>query len=220
MTETDPAGQHGITGNRPLGIAGRRDRPPALDPFTHLRDGISSAYVPTLSGPILERSEYPSKRPESTAASPRRSDAEASDSRVRLRAASQVKVDGTPDRIPYGPGWRVQNRWMFGQGKALQAASENFARALPVTPELVAAAEGVLAAIEAEIDEMQAQAARIAGMAQDEGAAMAGAARSGAERALSAERSRWKKIVDTLRGVPPRPIDPTGHAYFEGQEPN
>ncbi|MFE3444328.1 hypothetical protein ACFXNW_14960 [Nocardia sp. NPDC059180] len=108
---------------------------------------------------------------------------------------------------------------MFGHGKALQAASENFARALPITPELAAAAEAMLAAIQAEIEEMQVQAARIADMTQDEGAAMAGAARHGAERALSAERSRWKKIVDVLREVPPRPIDPTGHAYFEGQQP-
>ncbi|WP_280236034.1 hypothetical protein [Nocardia cyriacigeorgica] len=106
---------------------------------------------------------------------------------------------------------------MFGQGMALQAASENFARALPITPELVTTAEGVLAAIDAEIEEMRARAAHIADMPQDHDTAIAAASGSGAELALRAERSRWKKIVDVLREVPPRPIDPTGYAHFEGR---
>ncbi|MFQ6231142.1 hypothetical protein [Nocardia sp. NPDC002869] len=45
----------------------------------------------------------------------------------------------------------VENERMFGQGKDLTAASETFANALPITPELIAAAE----AIDGEIEQGQ-----------------------------------------------------------------
>ncbi|MFJ2834325.1 hypothetical protein ACIO52_03070 [Nocardia sp. NPDC087230] len=109
---------------------------------------------------------------------------------------------------------------MFGQGKDLAAASERFANALPSTPELVDAGEGVLAAIEGEIELLQRQIAQFRDRDPNPGETeIVIATRQGAVMALTAERSRWRKIVDELREVPPRPIDPTGSAYFEGNPP-
>ncbi|MFB7878546.1 hypothetical protein ACFC06_25145 [Nocardia sp. NPDC056064] len=109
---------------------------------------------------------------------------------------------------------------MFGQGKDLMAASQAFASTLPVTPELIAAAEAVLAAIEGEIEQGQCQIAQFRERDPNPGQTeIAIATRQGAELALTAERSRWRKIINILCEVPPRPVDPTGHAYIESNRP-
>ncbi|MBC7303794.1 MAG: hypothetical protein H5T78_22960 [Nocardia sp.] len=106
---------------------------------------------------------------------------------------------------------------MFGQGKDLQAAGEAFARMLPIGPELAAAAEAVLAAIEDEISQITAQVDGLRAEPASIDTELPIAFRTGAINALTADRSRWRKIVNVLREVPERPIDPTGYAYFEGQ---
>ncbi|MGF0316036.1 hypothetical protein [Nocardia fluminea] len=109
---------------------------------------------------------------------------------------------------------------MFGQGKDLAAASERFAMALSSTSELITAAEAVQTAIEGEIAQLEDQIAKF-----KDGDPIPGeteiviATRQGAVMALTAERSRWRKTLTELRGVPARPVDPTGHAYFEGNPP-
>lgn len=109
---------------------------------------------------------------------------------------------------------------MFGQGKDLTAACETFANALPITPGLIAAAEAVVAAIDGEIEQGQRQIAQFRERDPNPGQTeIALATRQGAEMALAAERSRWRKIVNVLREVPQRPVDPTGYGYFEGDPP-
>ncbi|WP_280347258.1 hypothetical protein [Nocardia neocaledoniensis] len=109
---------------------------------------------------------------------------------------------------------------MFGQGKGLTAASETFANALPITAGLIAAAEAVVAAIDGEIEQGQRQIAQFRERDPNPGQTeIAIATRQGAEMALVAERSRWRKIVNVLREVPQRPVDPTGYGYFEGNPP-
>lgn len=109
---------------------------------------------------------------------------------------------------------------MFGQGEDLAAASGRFATALSSTPELIAAADAVQAAIDGEIALLEDQIAELEDRDPNPGETeIVIATRRGAVMALTAERSRWRKIVSELRGVPPRPVDPTGHAYFEGNPP-
>ncbi|MCX5044042.1 hypothetical protein OG921_12770 [Aldersonia sp. NBC_00410] len=111
---------------------------------------------------------------------------------------------------------------MLGQGKDLQAAGERFAAALPITRDLIDAAEGVLAAIEGEIEQgrTQIERFRVSDPNPDGGTEVAIAIRQGAETALTAERSRWRRILNVLREVPPRGIDPSGSAYFKSQKPD
>ncbi|MFB7874543.1 hypothetical protein ACFC06_04775 [Nocardia sp. NPDC056064] len=109
---------------------------------------------------------------------------------------------------------------MFGQGKDLSAANERFASALSSTTELITAAEAVHTAIEGEIAQLEAQIAKFKDRDPDPGETETVIAiRQGALMALIAERGRWRKILAELRGVPARPIDPTGYAYFEGNPP-
>ena len=109
---------------------------------------------------------------------------------------------------------------MFGQGKELTAASDRFAKALPITPERIADVEAILSAIDDEIEQGQRQIAQFRERDPNPGETeIAIASRQGAELALTAERSRWRKILNVLREVPPRPIDPTGHAYIVSSNP-
>lgn len=114
---------------------------------------------------------------------------------------------------------------MQGHSKELQAAAARFAEALPITSELAAAADEVLTEIQAEIDATDAEIEKF-GREQPltgPGTEMAIAFRRGAHRALLADRSRWRKIVNTLREIPERPIDPSGTAYIardRGNGPN
>ncbi|UGT61813.1 hypothetical protein [Nocardia asteroides] len=110
---------------------------------------------------------------------------------------------------------------MYGHGKELKAAFEEFARVLPVTEELAAAAEAVLAAVIADLDQTQAEVERLGALDGGHDVEQAMAFRRGAVEALSAERSRWHRIVNTLRQVPEPGYDPAaGWAYFEGQKPD
>ncbi|MFE1592382.1 hypothetical protein [Nocardia sp. NPDC058705] len=124
--------------------------------------------------------------------------------------------------VPLRRGYLVNNGRMFGQGKDLKVASDQFANALPITPELIAAAEAVLASIQDEIEQGRRQIAQFHASDPNPGGGteLAIATRQGAETALTAERGRWKRIVEVLREVPLRPVDPTGQAYFEGRRPD
>ncbi|QZS56053.1 hypothetical protein [Rhodococcus opacus] len=111
---------------------------------------------------------------------------------------------------------------MQGHSKELQAAAARFAEALPITSELAVVADEVLTEIQAEIDATDAEIERF-GREQpltEPGTEMAIAFRRGAHRALLADRSRWRKIVNTLREIPDRPIDPSGTAYIAGDRGN
>ncbi|MBF6069784.1 hypothetical protein IU436_03855 [Nocardia farcinica] len=104
-----------------------------------------------------------------------------------------------------------------GNSKALQEATDSFARALPITAELADAAEAVLAGVEAELEKARAEAAllRLADHGHDDTVAMA--YREGVSTGLAWERSRWRAVVRALRQLPARPVDDTGTAYFEGR---
>ncbi|MFC8045342.1 hypothetical protein [Nocardia sp. NPDC057353] len=108
---------------------------------------------------------------------------------------------------------------MFGHGDELQTAGEVFARALPITEELAVAAEAVLAAVEAELEQTETAAELL--RAQDGGrdTETAEVFRRGAVKALAADRSRWRRIVNTLRQQPEPGFDPNaGRADFRGAE--
>lgn len=109
----------------------------------------------------------------------------------------------------------VDNERMQGHGKELQVATDKFANALPVGTELAAVAEQVLAAIQSEIDGTEAEIRKFSEPEHsDHGGELAVVFRRGALRALTADRSRWTTIVNTLRQVPDRPIDADGFAYI------
>lgn len=110
---------------------------------------------------------------------------------------------------------------MQGNGKELQAATDEFAGALPVGNELADVAEKVLVAIQSEIDGTEAEIRKFSEPEHsDHGAELAVVFRRGALRALTADRSRWTTIVNTLRQVPDRPIDPGGFAYIRKSNSN
>lgn len=109
----------------------------------------------------------------------------------------------------------VDNEQMQGQGKELQAAAGKFASALPVGEELADIAEQILTAIETEMEDTEAEIRKFSEPEHsDHGGELAVVFRRGALRALTADRSRWTTIVNTLRQVPERPIDPASFAYI------
>lgn len=94
-------------------------------------------------------------------------------------------------------------------------AAARFAETLPIDSALAEAAEKVLAEIQGEIDAIDAEIERFSdvGLPPASGADPAVVFRQGARRALQADRTRWRKIVKTLRQIPERPISDEGYAY-------
>ncbi|MFI7166563.1 hypothetical protein ACIBM3_29300 [Rhodococcus erythropolis] len=115
----------------------------------------------------------------------------------------------------------MDNEQMQGHGRELQVATDKFASALPVGNELADVAEQVLVAIQSEIDGTEAEIRKFSEAEHsDHGGELAVVFRRGALRALTADRSRWTTIVNTLRQVPDRPIDAGGFAYIRESNSN
>ncbi|WJJ14507.1 hypothetical protein P9990_25270 (plasmid) [Prescottella equi] len=107
--------------------------------------------------------------------------------------------------------WEIAS--MYGHSKELVDAATRFAETLPIDSTLADAADRVLAGIQEEIDALSAEIERFTNTPPDAGAELAVASRRGAHRALLADRARWRKIVNTLREIPDRPISTTRTAY-------
>lgn len=127
------------------------------------------------------------------------------------------------DRGPLAPSvsitlWKIG--LMHGPSPALMEAAARFAEALPVHSSLAEVAEKVLAEIQREIDAVDAQILRFSDVdvPPASGADPAVIFRQGARRSLQADRTRWRKIVDTLRQVPERPVSDEGYAYVPRRE--
>lgn len=99
-------------------------------------------------------------------------------------------------------------------------AAARFAQTLPIDSSLADAAEKVLAEIQREIDAVDAEIERFSDVdvPPASGADPTVVFRQGARRALQADRTRWRKIVNTLRQIPERPISNEGHAYVTRRE--